>query len=153
MSNLYRIASGDTLLSRTIGEVAVASLVGMFGKRTPETISEFLTEWAGKPVTVEDVMPALAMLKEDGWLKDHEDSSCGYVLTRPGRRLVASYIKLFVQLIERDSGIISDEMRRNMVFLFDELNPDPEWVDWFVRATSRDGKTQLERDEEKRHDD
>lgn len=149
MSNLYSIMNGGSMLSRTVGEVAVASLVGLFGKRTPETMAEFLSEWANKPISADDVLPALAMLQEDAWIKPNEDSSCGYVLTRMGQRNVASYIKLFVQLIDRDKGIVSAEMRRRMASVFDELNPDPDWVDAFVRGSSTDGKTQRDRDREK----
>ena len=148
MSNLYRLTSGDTILARSISEVGVLSLVGMFGERSKQAMADYFTEWSGMMVTIDDIEPAFAMLREEGLIKEHEGSRSGYVLTRAGRRLVVRYVQMFMHVVDRDTGII-EPVRKPRFGSFSEINPDQEWVDTLVRQLSRDGKTQRERDEEK----
>ena len=132
MSNLYRVATEDTLLSRSVGEVGVASLVGLFDLRTAEAFSEYFTQWARMRVSEDDVEPAIAMLLENGFIKEDEETPGAFILTVAGKRLVARYVKYFVQFISRDFNIITNEMRRELASNFPELEPDQEWIDWFL---------------------
>lgn len=126
MSKIYSISNGDNLLSRTIGEVLICTLVGKAGRRSTRDMAELLSDWSEANIQPSDIAPALAMFEQDGWVVSDPGSACGFVLSERGAEMTGKHIEMLIQAIDRDAGVLAGGVFLKLVEVSGELTRSQE---------------------------